>query len=62
MSDKWARSDEVKLLELGYNSNRQVATGFGSSITNWRRERADRERLAMWKTRSAYGIKYDDIR
>ena len=62
MFDKWARNDEVKLLELGYNSNRQVSTGFGSSIVNWRRERADRDRLAMWKMKTAYGIKYDDIR
>jgi hypothetical protein len=50
------------MLELGYNSNRQVATGLGSSIVNWRRERRDRARLAEWKEKTAYGIKYSDIR
>ena len=50
------------MLELGYNSNRQVATGLGSSIVNWRRERRDRARLDVWKEKTAYGIKYNDIR
>lgn len=62
MFDRWARNDELKMLELGYNSNRQVATGLGSSIVNWKRERMDRARLAMWKMKTAYGIRYNDIR